>query len=365
MLVSGCGKEAPKTSPAAEEEGLTRTATDGPVTLKITVRPADLAFNQRAELIVEASAEKGVTVDLTDYERGLEGSEHQFEYRVLRGDRRVAEPTPDGKLRWTQRYSIEFFLPGEYELPPATLTYVDARAAAGSATPPPSAGARPTEAIASGTISPHELKTEAIKVVARATEEATLSPEELKKIAVLPPVELPDPWSRWWLLAPVGVLAAVGFLIWFAHRLRFESVAPVVVIPAHEWARRQFAALVAADLIARGHVQEFYYRISAVVRGYIERRFDVSAPEMTTEEFLAAAARDQRFDAAATLELRRFLTACDLVKYARHRPAPGEWDELLKTASDFVERTRGDSHEVTPISSGQAPPRSHEEGAPA
>jgi hypothetical protein len=210
------------------------------------------------------------------------------------------------------------------------------------------------------------LKTEAIKVVARATEEATLSPEELKKIAELPPVELPDPWSRWWLLGPVGVLAAVGFLIWFAHRSRLGYVALVEIIPAHEWARAQIAALIAADLIARGLVQEFYYRISAVVRGYIERRFDVSAPEMTTEEFLAAAARDRRFDAAATLELRRFLTACDLVKYARHHPVTGEWDELLKTASDFVERTREDSHEVTkPQSHEVTKLQGHTEGAPA
>ena len=55
-------------------------------------------------------------------------------------------------------------------------------------------------------------------------------------------------------------------------------------------------ALVTEDLIARGLIQEFHYRTSGIVRGYIERRFGVSAPEMTTEEFLTAAAADARFE---------------------------------------------------------------------
>ena len=76
------------------------------------------------------------------------------------------------------------------------------------------------------------------------------------------------------------------------------------------------------------------------MRGYIERRFDVSAPEMTTEEFLAAAACDSRFGSGTTDELKRFLTACDLVKYACHLPATVEADAALNAAADFVEHTR-------------------------
>jgi hypothetical protein len=61
---------------------------------------------------------------------------------------------------------------------------------------------------------------------------------------------------------------------------------------------------------------------------------------MTTEEFLAATAGDFRFAADSASELQAFLAACDLVKYARHRPATGEWNDLLRTAAQFVERTR-------------------------
>ncbi len=340
LFSGGCGRETAKSPRDKEPEGITKTASEGPVTLSLTVRPADLPFDKHAELSVEALAPKGVNVDLADYEHGIEGGEHQFEYRLRRVERHTADPMPDGKLRWTQKYAIEFFLPGEYDLPAAELKYTEPLAPSRTNAPALDSENKSADAGATNEKLPHELKTETIKIVARATEQAKLSPEELKKIATLPPVELREPWSRWWLLAPVALFAAIGLMVWQIRRTRAMRVEPVIVIPAHEWARSQIASLIAADLIARGLVQEFYYRISAIVRGYIERRYEVNAPEMTTEEFLAAAARDRRFDAAATRELQRFLTACDLVKYARHRPVAGEWDDLLKTASDFVERTR-------------------------
>jgi hypothetical protein len=115
---------------------------------------------------------------------------------------------------------------------------------------------------------------------------------------------------------------------------------PVPPIPAHEWASREFAKLLAENLVASGRIRDFYFRLSDIVRGYIERRFEVSAPEMTTEDFLAEVSHDRRFGHQNTLELQRFLMACDLVKYAGFRPDPDDADVLTRAAMDFVERTR-------------------------
>jgi hypothetical protein len=146
----------------------------------------------------------------------------------------------------------------------------------------------------------------------------------------------------WWLaVIPAGLAVAAAFLL--LRRKARDAALTIAVLPAHEWARRQIAALIGDDLIGKGQVQGFYYRISAIVRGYIERRYGVCAPEMTTEEFLAATAGDFRFAAGPATELQAFMAACDLVKYARHRPASGEWNDLLRTAAEFVERTRQDA----------------------
>ncbi len=310
---------------------VSRVAKDGPVSLTLTVQPAELPFTERALLTIEAVAEAGVVVTLPNYELSVAEGEHQFEFRLRKLEERKAEPTPDGKLRWSQRFEVEFFLPGDYELPPAWLTFVEVQPATGS-----KREISPSEAVTA----PRELKTESIKVVAQPTQAAEIAPEDLTKIKVLPPVEIHDPVSRWWIVAvPAGLALLAAAVVLLRRRKRnlelaFENV------PAHEWARRQIAALVADDLIGRGQVQEFYYRISAIVRGYIERRYAVSASEMTTEEFLAATAGDFRFTSGAATELQSFLSACDLVKYARHRPAAGEWNDLLRSAAQFVERTR-------------------------
>lgn len=309
---------------------LTKSAKDGPVSLTLSVQPAELPFTDKATLIVETIADKDVTVQLTDYANAVSEKDHTFEYRLRRVAQSSAAPVDGGALRWSQRYEIEFFLPGEYELPPARLTYV----AAPSGTTEVSGGG------VKGAATSRDLATESIKIVARPTRDSEIAPEELSKIKVLPPVELKEPWSRWWYAAIPAGLAVVLLAIMLIRRKRIETAAKQEIIPAHEWARRQIAALVAEDLTGRGLVQEFYYRISAIVRGYIERRYSVSAPEMTTEEFLAATAGDFRFATGAASGLQEFMTACDLVKYARQTPASGEWNDLLRSAAAFVEQTR-------------------------
>ena len=320
--VGGCGTDRQdKSADKLGDVGITRTVGEGPVSLTLTVRPGEPAFNERAEVVVVVIADKGVTVELGDYERSDSLAEHQFEFHVTPVDRKAAAPTDDGKLKWTYRYAVDFFLPGPYELPAAVVSFVDSREASDSETP-----ARA-----------YELKTEPLTVVARDTK--PLTPEELKTITALPPVELREPWSRWWWVAP-PLLATLATLVAALIRRTRRRQQITVPVPAHEWARRAIAALIGENLIATGRVQTFYYRISDIVRGYVERRFGVSAPEMTTEEFLVATASDSRFGERITAELNEFLSACDLVKYARQIPGVDEADAVLRAAGGFVERTR-------------------------
>jgi hypothetical protein len=307
---------------------IARTAIDGGVTLTLTVTPGELVFTERAEVLVEVSAPKDVVVEVAEYDRAQEHVEHQFEYRLIRGERQAAVPMAEGKLRWSYRYALEFFLPGDYELPAAVVSFTGS----------------PSSSTSDGDVdvpAPRQVKTDPIAVAARDPHAAPMSSEELRNIATLPPVELPGIMGPWWWLLLAGAVALVATIVLLRRRGGRRAVE--IHVPAHEWARRQIAALVADDLIRKERIQEFYYRISGIVRGYIERRFGVSAPEMTTEEFLVAAASDGRFGPQHARDLNEFLTACDLVKYARQIPHSIEADRVLKAAGAFVERTRADT----------------------
>lgn len=353
-IIGGCGGKQPAAENESKPLELAEKSTDGAVELRLTVSPAELTAGRSATVTVEAVADARYVVTLSDYAVALGQSEHAYDWRVTRQERQSSLPVGEDRLAWRQTYQIEFLLPGEYELPAATLSYA----------PPISKGEE-------GELQTLQTGVADVTVVdagGTATAEA-----ELRKIPVLDPVELPPRWSRWWWLGPllaIGAVAISGALIFLLSRwlpalrrwlegmrTRVTGVAAPAepAPPAHVWARQRLAELLARDYLTREMFREFHYELSDIVRGYIERRFHVSAPEMTTEEFLAAAAMDGRFGMELSDELGRFLEACDLVKYAAYRPGRAQAEALVSAANEFVDRTTA----VQPIAegNGRAPHR--------
>ena len=66
---------------------------------------------------------------------------------------------------------------------------------------------------------------------------------------------------------------------------------------------------------------------------------DPRAPEMTTEEFLAATARGGALEPAHRTLLGGFLVESDLVKFARHVPSVDDSDRAFVAAERFVADT--------------------------
>ena len=88
------------------------------------------------------------------------------------------------------------------------------------------------------------------------------------------------------------------------------------------------------------HADSWFVELSAIVRSYLERRYDIRAPELTSEEFLQVAARSQELTAAHRTQLSQFLERCDRVKFAGYRPESSESIDTLAAARAFIEDTR-------------------------
>jgi hypothetical protein len=342
LTLASCRGDQPA-APAAP--GVSKSAEDGEVSLKMSLAPAELPFDAKAVLTIEAVAPRGVTVDISDYQELIREAGHQYEFRATRTQRTDAMLSEEGKLRWQHVYTLEFFVPGEFDLPPATMTYLAPSAPSEQSTSTDDDPAPLADEAETAITDPIRLQTESIHVQAHSTDEAAQAVSKLSEIKTLPPKEMPEPWARWVLISAAAATAAILAILMIGRRMSRNRGQKVIVVPAHEWFDRELAALLAGDLISKGRIQEFHYRISDILRGYIERRFHVHAREMTTEEFLAAAGRDNRFGPSATVDLNNFLTACDMVKYARHTPGPQQADELVRTAGEFVTRTRERLHQ--------------------
>lgn len=167
-----------------------------------------------------------------------------------------------------------------------------------------------------------------------------LPPGEVPEVAApLPPVRVPYAPAD---LLPflVGVpLALLALALVIARASRTVVLPPPPPRPPELVAAEALARL--RGRLPRSHdeVPAFVVEVSAVLRAYIEGRFALRAPEETTEEFLPLAAAHSALAGQRDV-LARFLTGCDLVKFARHRPEPSSMGGLLATAEGFVEATR-------------------------
>lgn len=149
------------------------------------------------------------------------------------------------------------------------------------------------------------------------------------------PIEIAG--SYWWLAWVAGALL-VALLAWWIWRKYFRKTAQApsgVVIPPHRKAKDRLRA--ANDLISDPYA--FCSLVSDVVRTYLEERFELHAPERTTEEFLGELHTSLRLTDPHKLLLQEFLTACDLVKFARHEPTETQLRELLDAALRLIDET--------------------------
>ncbi|HSH94248.1 MAG TPA: hypothetical protein VK968_08890 [Roseimicrobium sp.] len=161
------------------------------------------------------------------------------------------------------------------------------------------------------------------------------STNDLKLHDIKPPVSIPDGfvWLLWILLAAI----VVALLAWlFKNRRRWIKPPPLPApIPPHIRARERLK--VAMQFIKEP--KPFCILVSDALRGYLEDRFQLRAPERTTEEFLNEVQGSESLKPDQSGRLKEFLVQCDLVKFAKHEPARAELEGLLRTTEQFIDET--------------------------
>jgi hypothetical protein len=149
------------------------------------------------------------------------------------------------------------------------------------------------------------------------------------------PVEIPSTWDRVWWIAAVALVAVAAWFIWRRLRLKKTTPTPAVPIPAHRRAKDQLRR--ATELMSDPY--KFCSLVSDVLRGYVEERFQLKAPERTTEEFMDEMRSSSKLRPDHKSLLEDFLVRCDLVKFARFEPTVPELEGLLDLAYRFVDET--------------------------
>jgi len=333
ILLVGCGEGTTDSNANGEDavKPIVKTAERGPVKMTVTADRNRITIADRLNLTIEVFAQDGVDIDMG------EPGDKLNEFQIRGFTNSPAEPVEGGR-RWTRTYDLDIFLSGEYSIPEIEARFIDHRK--GDLDQPVRSTSQPADQLEDR---PHTregtIRTESFTIEVTSLLEGEFDPTQFRDIKG--PVELPVAAGRRWIVwvAAAAVTVAVMVLLvvlWRRRRARPEQ--EIVVVP-HEWAFDQLRLLIDEKLVEQGEIHEFYFRLSHIVRVYIELRFGLMAPERTTEEFLIEVHRSEALRADHKNLLGDFLKSCDRVKFAKYEPTTSEIELVFDSARDFINQT--------------------------
>lgn len=307
-LLAGCVDTTVETS----DGGIQTTATRGPVEIVVKADKRTLEVGRTVTLLVEAIVEDDVIMRTPM----INANATIGSFNVLQNDTLSDLPLPgreSGRI-WTQRLVLDSFKAGEAEIPSFTIAFEDLRA----------------DLPVRGSIETEPLPIQIIGLI--SAEEAG---GELREIRG--PVNMIDSWPTWiWGLIALGGVVAIFLSILL---IRGRGLEAIEQLSPEEQARRDLEGLEKSGLLEQQALQPFYFRLTDILRHYIEGRFGLRAPRSTTAEFLSEMGHSQALTMDQQQTLGQFLRSADMVKFARHEPPVETGRAALEQARFFVDET--------------------------
>jgi hypothetical protein len=315
LVCAGCAKDSKDRTGKAKFE-VDKIYERGPASVHVRLDKTKMTLADTVLLQLEASVPSGYEMQMPKVDKVLEN------FGIVDWDNLGNKLDDKNNVVTTYQYRLEPFLSGKYDIPAFTFEFRDVN----------------------DPNSQHELASEPVPVEVTSLlgeQRAKLVIEDIEGV-----VEMPKAASRWWLwgLCALGIVAIPAG--WLLLRSRRTKELVRIFRPAHEVAYARLRALVAEELIEAGRIKEFYERISGILRHYIEDRFELRAPERTTEEFLTELRFAEALSPSHKEVLGEFLTHCDLVKFAKHEPTKEQIQQTFDLVKDFIEKTRSDERTV-------------------
>ena len=164
------------------------------------------------------------------------------------------------------------------------------------------------------------------------------SPEDahLKPICDIIPVR--PYWLRIlpWISLSLLAIALICGLLWWLKKKKTKIKTSEKTLPPHIEATQKITELEKRGLFEKGHIKEYYFSLSAILKRYIEAIRGFPAAELTTEEIAKAIQHKE------DMEIVRLLREADLIKFSNKTPSPAKKEEHIKAAMSYIELTKPD-----------------------
>lgn len=143
------------------------------------------------------------------------------------------------------------------------------------------------------------------------------------------------------ILFALIILGVAGYFIWKKYfKKDHEQVfrdKPAIKIDPYDKAIRRITELKAKKLWEKGHVKEYFFETTEILREYIEDEFGIPAMEMTTDDIIFS---EDILKILDRKELEQFLRNSDLVKFAKFIPGSEECAAAVEKTYSLVKEAR-------------------------
>ena len=247
---------------------------------------------------IEAKAPNGTTIS--------QNTSHSFDpFQII--ESQAFLDIPDGEQRvWQWRYALDTFDASATQVSLPTLEWINVKGDSGV------------------------IMIDAVTVKMESAVDGNIQEAVLEDIKGYQKLSTTKHWTKVTIVGASALLLAILLYFIFKRRQTHAFIAP------YEEAMLAFDSLQSQQL----EFHPFYTELSGIVRRYIERRFHIYAQQQTTREFLNQVKQHPLFEQVDRRALASFLTAADLVKFAKYIPSEEAKADALKQAIAFVEHTR-------------------------
>jgi hypothetical protein len=283
----------------------------GPARVTLEIDKREISIADRINLTITVDIEENYEVEMPAFGDKLE------QFGIVDYHNTQPELKDENRKQVSRSYVLEPFLSGDYKITPMKISFFRKDGDAANR---------------------HFVETPEVVIKVKS-----LLPEDIKDLKlneIIPPLSYPRSYKVWvWTGAGILLvfLLAAAFLF---YRKRINSRdSSYIRLRAHEIAYNELKALVDENLIEKGDIKQFFLRLSAIVRRYIENRFGLRAPEQTTEEFLSGLETALNFPDEYKPLLNNFLKYSDLVKFARFQPGNEDIQQSFDSCKAFIQGT--------------------------
>jgi len=304
---------------AAQGKPLEAMSEAGPVQATVRLSPPEPAIGDPLGLELEVRAEPDVELLMPEFGDALD----RF---TIVDFTRSETADDDGRTISRQRYTLAPSRSGAQMIPQLLVEFVDRRAGRDPAPEGEDA---------------YELLTPALEFEVAAALPEGASLELRGPLGALGAREMPGRYRTLWLLVALIALAACAY---FGIRLLAVLRTRARRRSAYDVAKADLDALLMAPRPGAREMDAFFVQLSGIVRRYLEDRFGLRSPELTTEEFVEELAHSPDLVRSHQRLLREFLSRADLVKFAHMVPDPADVELSLESARSFLEATRSEQN---------------------